>query len=108
MASQTQAAVLTGMTSSGYTAYGLSRHRPKTDIVIFTGNHKLLNQMALAWGVRGLYYDRMADMDETVADVQKALKDKKYAKTGDVMISTSRMPLKSDHRTNTIRLSEIE
>ena len=108
LASQTKAAVLTGMTFSGYTAYGLSRHRPKTDIVIFTGNHKLLNQIALAWGVRGLYYDRMASMDETIEDIQKALKDKNYAKTGDLMINTSRMPLESDNRTNTIRLSKIK
>src|SRR3546814_4923379 len=41
LAEQTKAKAIVAMTSSGYTAYEISSHRPEAEIFIFTGNRSL-------------------------------------------------------------------
>jgi pyruvate kinase len=108
LARDTEAKAIIGMTSSGYTAFRISSHRPKSDIFIFTGNKSLLNTVSLLWGVRGYYYDKFTSTDETFLDIQKILVDNGHVSSGDVIINTVSMPINKKQRTNTIKLSIAE
>ena len=108
LSKQTEAKAIVGMTTSGYTAFRLSCHRPKANIFIFTSNRSLLTTMNLVWGVRGFYYDGMVSTDNTFADIEKILKDKGHILKGEVFISTASMPIHAKHRTNMLKVNIAE
>ncbi len=108
LARDTEAKAIVGMTTSGYTAFRISSHRPKSDIFIFTGNKSLLNTVSLLWGVRGFYYDKFSSTDETFQDIQRILVENGHVKPGEVIINTVSMPISKKKRTNTIKLSIVE
>ncbi|MDX5481944.1 MAG: pyruvate kinase, partial [Hymenobacteraceae bacterium] len=105
LARDTNARAIIGMTKSGYTAFHLAKHRPKSDIFIFTENHKLLNTLNLVWGVRGFYYNKFESTDATISDIKQILLDGGYLNKGDVFINTASMPINEQKRTNMIKLS---
>lgn len=108
LSKQTNAKAIVGMTTSGYTAFRVSCHRPKANVFIFTSNRSLLTTMSLIWGVRGFYYDAMVSTDDTFADIEKILKDKGHIEKGDVFISTASMPIHAKHRTNMLKVNITE
>lgn len=105
LARDTNATAIIGMTKSGYTAFQLAKHRPKSNIFIFTENHALLNTLNLVWGVRGLYYDKFESTDATISDIKQMLLDHGHINKGDVFINTASMPITEQKRTNMIKLS---
>jgi pyruvate kinase len=108
LARDTGAKAIVGMTSSGYTAFRISSHRPKSNIFVFTSNQSLLNQLSLLWGVRAIYYDKSNSTDETFQDITSILKENHQITPGDVIIHTVSMPINKKQRTNTIKLSIVE
>lgn len=107
-AMQIDAKAIIGMTSSGYTAFKVSSYRPKTDIYIFSDRMHMLSTLNLVWGVRCYYYDRFTTTDETITDVTEILKREGRVKPGDVIINTGSMPLHRRHRTNMMKITEVE
>ncbi|QCR20921.1 pyruvate kinase [Pontibacter sp. SGAir0037] len=105
LAHDTNARAIIGMTKSGYTAFQITKHRPKSDVFIFTENHRLLNILNLVWGIRGFYYDKFESTDATIADIKQILVKAGYLEQGDVFINTASMPLNEEKRTNMIKLS---
>ncbi|MFN5184103.1 MAG: pyruvate kinase [Bacteroidota bacterium] len=93
------------MTNSGYTAYKLASHRPKSGIFIFTDNQSLLTALSLVWGVRGFYYDKYVSTDETISDLKQLLVKGGFVKTDDLVINIASMPMKDKGRTNMLKLS---
>lgn len=108
LARDTEAKAIVGMTSSGYTAFRISSHRPKANIFVFTSNESLLNQLSLLWGVRAIYYDKSNSTDETFQDITRILKESQEISAGDVIIHTVSMPINKKQRTNAIKLNIIE
>ncbi|MCB9231288.1 MAG: pyruvate kinase [Bacteroidia bacterium] len=108
LAMDMDAEAITGMTVSGYTAFQLSKCRPKAYIYIFTENRKLLNILSLVWGVRAFYYDQAVSTDDTLYDVTELLRKKKLVTRGDIVITTASMPLHARRRTNTLKFEVIE
>lgn len=102
-----QAKAIVGMTKSGYTGFSLAKNRPEAQIFIFTNNRRLLKTMNLVWGIRGFYYDRMNQIDETFDDLLAVLKEKGHLKSGDVYINTASMPLHWEERTNMMKLNIV-
>lgn len=107
MSEDVNAAAILGLTVSGYTAFMLSSHRPKSSIFIFTPSLKMLNMFSLIWGVRAFYYDHPHNTEETMTTVRRFLYDKKYVKSGDIVIHTASIPLIEGGRTNAIKLAII-
>jgi pyruvate kinase len=109
LARDTNAAAIIGLSKSGYTAFQIAKHRPKANIFIFTDNTRLLSQMNLVWGIRGLFYGKFntSNTDETIIDVKKHLIDEGHLKTGDVFINTASMPVNAQKKTNMIKLSVV-
>ncbi|MBC7922108.1 MAG: pyruvate kinase [Ferruginibacter sp.] len=108
LARDTNAKAIVGMTRSGYTAFRLSSHRPKSLIYVFTSNARLLNTVGLLWGVQAYPYDKMTSTEETFKDVRDLLIEKGHLTKGDVFISTAGMPFNQEQRTNTVKLDLVE
>ena len=108
MADEMDAKAITTMTNSGYTAFQISAWRPDAHILTFTSNERILTQLSLLWGVKAFLYDRYVSTDETIEDVNKFAKDKKFVEKGDFLINLVSMPVANQGMVNTLRVSEIE
>ena len=108
LAKDVGAKAIVGMTSSGYTAFKSASHRPNTNIFVFTGNKWLINTINLVWGARAYHYDKHNSTDETVADVEKILKEEGHVQPGDIFIVLASMPIHERQRTNTLRINVVK
>ncbi|QNL51166.1 pyruvate kinase [Olivibacter sp. SDN3] len=105
---QVKAKAIVAMTSSGYTAFEISSHRPDSDIHIFTGNKALLNTLSLLWGVKGFYYDGEESTDSSIADVNTRLVEEGLISRGELVVNTASIPISEKGRTNMIKVTEIK
>jgi pyruvate kinase len=107
LAKEVNAKAIVGMTSSGYTAFKSSSHRPNCNIFVFTGNKSVLNTLNLVWATRAYYYEKSDSTDETIADVQEILKRDGHVKAGDIFISLASMPIHERNRTNMMKVNVV-
>lgn len=108
MADAINAKAVTTLTNSGYTAFQISAWRPKSHILVFTSNKRILTQLNLLWGVRAFYYDKLVSTDDTIDDINKICVEKNYVNKGDMLINLAAMPVVDKGMVNTLRVSEIE
>jgi pyruvate kinase len=108
MANEIKAKAISTLTNSGYTAFQISAWRPKSHILVYTSNNRILTQLSLLWGVNAFYYDKFVSTDDTVGDVNDIAKEKGYVKKGDMLINLAAMPVAEKGMVNTLRVSEIE
>jgi pyruvate kinase len=108
LAEQTNAVGIVSMTTSGYTAFEISSHRPKAGTYIFTSNKQLLNALSLVWGVRAFYYDQLESTDKSISDVNEILKTENLIEVGDVVINTAAVPIFKQGKTNMLKVSVVE
>lgn len=102
-----KAKAIVSLTQSGYTAFQIAGYRPNCDIFIFTSNKTIFRMLNLVWNVRVFFYDKEESTDQTINDVMEILKSKNLVKSGDVVINTASMPIRSNERTNTLKISTI-
>lgn len=107
LAEKISAKAIVAMTSSGYTAFEISSHRPKSNIYIFTGNNSLLNTLSLIWGVTGFYYDGFESTDVTIKDVNNILLEKGLINKGDYVVNTASIPIQEKGKTNMIKVAAV-
>jgi len=108
MANEIDAKAISTLTNSGYTAFQISAWRPKSHILVFTSNKRILTQLSLLWGVKAFYYDKFVSTDETIEDVNAIACKKGYLDVGDMLVSLAAMPIQSKGMVNTLRVTEIE
>ena len=108
MANEIKAKAISTLTNSGYTAFQISAWRPKSHILVYTSNKRILTQLSLLWGVNAFFYDKFVSTDDTVGDVNDIAKEKGYVKKGDMLINLAAMPVAEKGMVNTLRVSEIE
>lgn len=108
LAKDVGAKAIVGMTTSGYTAFKSSSHRPNLNIFVFTANKKLLTTINLVWGSTAYFYDKTNSTDETISDVEEILKRDGHVKSGDIFVVLASMPIKEKQRTNTIKLNIVK
>lgn len=108
LAEHTNASGIVSMTTSGYTAFEISSHRPKASTFIFTSNKHLLNALSLLWGVRAFYYDGLESTDKSISDVNAILKAENLVEVGEVVINTAAVPIKAQGKTNMLKVTVIE
>ena len=107
MANDIKAKAISTLTNSGYTAFQISAWRPKSHILVYTSNKRILTQLNLLWGVNTFFYDKFVSTDDTVDDINQIAKDKGYVKKGDMLINLAAMPVADKGMVNTLRISEI-
>jgi pyruvate kinase len=107
IADQVGATGILTLTHSGYTAFKISSHRPRTHILVFTANRTILNTLSLLWGVRGFYYDKMVSTDETFNDIINIVRDSGIVRKSDLVVKIASMPIKNQGMTNTIKITQV-
>lgn len=107
LADEIEAAAITTLTNSGYTAFQISARRPKSNILAFSDNPRILAQLNLLWGVKAQFYDKMVSTDETVEDLNRITLERNYAKKGDFVINLTSMPVHDKGMVNTLRVSQL-
>ena len=110
LARDTNAKAIIGITRSGYTAFRLSHHRPEADLYVFSSNQRLMNTLALYWGVKTVYHEQEnhSSTDALIEDIKRVLVEKGALKSGDVFINTLSMPVDTHRKTNAVKLSIVE
>ncbi|PCI34887.1 MAG: pyruvate kinase [Flavobacteriaceae bacterium] len=106
-ANSIDAEMISTLTNSGYTAFQISAWRPKSNIVAFTSNRRIMAMLNLLWGVKAVYYDKLVSTDDTIEDINKLAVEKGFVKKGDYVVNLSSMPVKEKGMVNTLRISEI-
>jgi pyruvate kinase len=108
MANDTEAAAICTLTNSGYTAFQISSWRPRTHVLAFSTDKRILGKLNLLWGVRAFYYDKNLSTDDTVVDINNIAQEKGFVASGDIIINLVSMPADARGMVNTLRVSEIE
>ncbi|MDB4241593.1 pyruvate kinase [Polaribacter sp.] len=108
MANDTDATAISTLTNSGYTAFQISAWRPKSHVLAYTSERRILGKLNLLWGVKAFYYDKNLSTDDTVVDINRISKEKGFVQSGDLMINLTSMPVEAKGMVNTLRFSEID
>ncbi|MFK5958992.1 MAG: pyruvate kinase [Lutibacter sp.] len=108
MANTINAEVITTLTDSGYTAFQISSWRPKSNILVFSSNRRILAMLNLLWGVKGVYYDKFVSTDQTIEDINNLANQKGYLNNADYAINITSMPVKERGMANTMRITEFK
>jgi pyruvate kinase len=103
-----KADALVGMTLSGYTGFMLSSYRPRAPLYIFTKERRLVNQLALSWGIRAFYYAEEESLDAIINDQITILKERGFIRSGDVVINTGSTPVELHLPTNIIKVTRVD
>ena len=107
IANEIGASAICTLTNSGYTGWQISSCRPSALVIVFTSNKKILTQMNLLWGVKGVYYNNFESTDKTVEEVNSLSLENKYIKKGDFVINLAAMPIYEKGQVNTLRITKI-
>ena len=107
IANDTKAKAISTLTNSGYTAYQISSWRPKTHVLVFTSNKRIVTQLNLLWGVKAFYYDSSESTDRTIEEINKIAVEKNILQKDDKVINLTSMPIEKKGMVNTIRVSKI-
>ena len=107
IANDTNAKAISTLTNSGYTAYQISSWRPRTHVLVFTSNKRILTQLNLLWGVKAFYYDGNESTDKTVEEINDIAFNHNYLQKDDKVINLTSMPIHEKGMVNTVRVSKI-
>lgn len=107
IANDTNAKAISTLTNSGYTAYQISSWRPRTHVLVFTSNKRILTQLNLLWGVKAFYYDGTESTDKTVEEINDIAFNHNYLQKDDKVINLTSMPIHEKGMVNTVRVSKI-
>src|SRR3984885_4442286 len=108
LAKDANADAIVGMTQSGYTAFILSSYRPRSPLYIFSKEKTLINQLSLSWGVRAFHYAEEESVDDIIEDQHAILKERKFLKSGDVVINTGSLPIEEHLPTNLLKITKLK
>lgn len=107
IANDVQAKAICTLTNSGYTAFQVSAWRPKSHILVFTSNKKILSQLNLIWGVTAFFYNSFESTDMTVEQINHIAKKAGFVDKGDLLINLTSMPIVKKGMVNTLRVSSV-
>ena len=108
MANDINAAAISTLTNSGYTAFQISAWRPKSYVLAFSNERRILAKMSLLWGVKAFFYYKNVSTDDTVVDINKIAKSRGFLAPNDFVINLTSMPVEAKGMVNTLRVTQIK
>jgi pyruvate kinase len=108
VAEHSKAKAIVSLTSSGYSAFEIAKHKPSARIFTFTRYKHLLNRLSLVWGVYTLFYERSKNTDETIQDISDLLLKHNYLQKGDSFVIVASIPIALRKSVNMIKLHTVE
>ncbi|MDR3296349.1 MAG: pyruvate kinase [Clostridiales Family XIII bacterium] len=94
-------------TSSGKTAYTVSKYRPRSPIIAFSMDEQSVRQLSLIWGVTAFHMERFSDQQDFFRAVIRHCMESKLVAEGDIIVLTAGIPLGISGNTNMLRIHEI-
>jgi pyruvate kinase len=107
LAEQVQAAAIITLTYSGYTAFRISSHRPKSPIFTFTMNQELIRHLSLVWGVRAYYFGECFDINDYIDYTEEFLVSQALLSKGDLVVHVGSIPIQGKGKTNMMKLTRV-
>ncbi len=95
------------MTTSGYTARMIAKHRPPTPILAATPAEKTRFRLALTWGVQSPLQKEYRTTDELIESAVDVAVSSGIAHEGDRIVITAGVPLGGTGRTNFLKVHAI-
>ena len=97
------AAAIVSATFSGATARAVARNLPPQPIVAVSPNQRVVNQLALCWGVSPLLGTHRESFEEVVAEANDMVRDGGFGRPGQVMVITAGLQTNQTGKTNLIK-----
>jgi len=94
-------------TVTGLTARMVAKYRPQASIVAVTTEERILNKLALVWGVYPLLIPETSGTDELFEESIKAALGSAYINNGDLVILTAGVPIGSPGGTNLLKVHVV-
>jgi pyruvate kinase len=101
------AGFLVAETLTGRTARLLSKFRPGMPIIGLTSDLQGWRRMTLYHNVIPLLRPRVAQVEDTITEIDRELKSRGWVRTGDVLVFTFGLPLAGEGHTNALRLHSV-
>lgn len=108
VADRVGATAIVSATYSGATARSVARHFPSRPIVAVSPNPRVVNQLALSWGVCPLLGEPRASFEEVVREANDLVLAHGYGKPGDVIVITAGLLTNQPGKTNLIKGHTLE
>jgi pyruvate kinase len=108
VAERVEAKYLAAFTISGDTPHRLARLRSEVPIMAFTPLPKTAQELTLCWGVQSYVTPEYTNTDAMVKSVQDALAATGFMATGDRVVVVSGNPGRHMHKTNALRIYEMD
>lgn len=107
LASDLQAKLIITLTSSGYSARMVARHRPTIPILAVTVEERIRRRLALVWGVTSVCVTEHHDSERMVADALQAAQRLELVMPGDRVVITAGVPAGIASNTNMLQVRTI-
>ena len=102
------AAAIVTFTTSGATALRAARKRPPVPILALTPSADVARSLAFVWGVHAVEVEAMDDYEAMEAVAIRSATEADFARSGDHLVITTGLPLKTSGVTNVMRLARID
>jgi pyruvate kinase len=100
------AAIITA-TSSGRTAFAVSRYRPASTIIAATSRPEIVSRLALVWGVRPFLVGSVKNSDQMMKACIDLAQESDLVKDGDLVVITGGVPVGGPGNTNFVNVLRI-
>ncbi len=91
-------------TQSGYTARKISKYKPRIPVLAVTTNKKVMNQLALSYGVIPVQIKNCEDINTLIDEALNTCKQKELIHNGDLLIITAGILAGVTGGTNVLRV----
>ena len=108
VAARVGAAAIVSATFSGATARAVARNLPSQPIVAISPHQRVVNQLALSWGVCPLLGDERGSFEEVVREAADLVLAGGYARRGQVVVITAGVQTNRSGKTNLIKAHLLE
>ena len=107
IAQQLRAACIVAYTSSGITAFRVSKYRPKAPIIAITPNSNIARRLALSWGIEPHLVTEPINADMMFQEAAKIAFNTSLAKQGELVVITAGIPMGIPGNTNVVKVHQI-
>src|SRR5665647_3438154 len=108
VAQRVGAAAIVSATFSGATARAVARNLPAQPIIAVSPNQRVVNQLALCWGVSPLLGTHRGGFEEVVREANDLVLADGFAQRGQVVVVTAGLQTNQSGKTNLIKAHVLE
>jgi len=106
-AGQMQLRTVAVVTNSGGAARLMSEYRPEARIVALTSDEGTYRRLALYWGVTPILIGPAAHTDELLGHIERTLRERDLATSGESVVITAGVPVGSGESTNMLKIHKM-